>query len=283
MRILKWLNISRQKGNERDPSIVIEVKEVHRSFGDGSKTVHVLQGLNLTVRSGEIIGLYGPSGSGKTTLLNLIGALDRPDSGSIEIDGKNIVKMRDGARTRLRRTKIGFIFQSSTLLATYTAAENIDLALRLPGLNYFQRRKRTKSALAAVGLGAWANHMPEEMSGGQRQRIAIARALAMQPAIILADEPTSGLDTRMSRRMMLLFRGIAEAQRTTFLVVSHDPVVIDYVDSAYDLHDGMLIQRDPAGVGKAVSSPEGVQPDETRNDDPAVVDPAPHSSLQPGT
>ncbi len=234
---------------------VIRVVGVHRTFGSGDKAVHVLRGLDLNVREGELIALYGPSGSGKTTLLNLIGALDRPNDGLIEVTGKNIVKMRDGGRTRLRRKKIGFIFQSNTLLATYTAQENIDLALRLPGLHVFERRRRTKSALEAVGLMAWATHMPEEMSGGQRQRVAIARALALRPQIVLADEPTSGLDTRTSRRVLGLFRGIAEAQKTAFLIVSHDPIVIEYVDTAYDLHDGKLIRRAAHEVGAAVKPP----------------------------
>lgn len=245
---------------EAEQQPIIRIENVHRGFGTGDKRVHVLRGLDLEAYPGEIIALYGPSGSGKTTLLNLIGALDRPDEGIIEVEGRDIVRMREGRRTKLRRTKIGFIFQSSTLITTYTALENIDLVLRLPGLNYFKRRERARAALNAVGLGAWASHMPEEMSGGQRQRVAIARALALRPMIVLADEPTSGLDTRTSRRMMGLFRGIAKSQKTTFLVVSHDPVVIDYVDTAYDLHDGVLIRRRTHDVGQAIKpATEGVE------------------------
>ena len=241
--------------NKYDPDTdwVIEVEGLHRSFGDGSRAVHVLRGLDLTVRAGEIIALYGPSGSGKTTLLNLVGALDRPTQGKITLMKRDIVRMRDGKRTKLRRKNIGFIFQSNTLFSTYTAVENIDLALRLPGLSYFNRRKRARTALDAVGLTAWSGHVPEEMSGGQRQRVAIARALALQPNIILADEPTSGLDTRTSRRIMSLFRAIAEAQKTTFLVVSHDPIVIEYVDTAYDLVSGRLEQREVSTVGQALT------------------------------
>jgi ABC-type lipoprotein export system ATPase subunit len=151
--------------------------------------------------------------------------------------------MSERARARLRRREIGFIFQSYTLMPTYTAVENIDLALRLPGLGYFERRKRAKTALAAVGLTAWSSHVPDELSGGQRQRVAVARALALRPALILADEPTSGLDTPTARRVLTLFRGIAEAQGTTFLIVSHDPMIVEYVDAAYDLHDGKLKPR----------------------------------------
>ncbi|GAB4517604.1 MAG: ABC transporter ATP-binding protein [Anaerolineae bacterium] len=242
----------RRKNKQQDDTPRVEVEGVERAFGSGDRMVRVLRGLDLTVMPGQLVALYGPSGSGKTTLLNLIGALDRPTAGVIEVNGRNIVKMRDGARTRLRRRKIGFIFQSNTLITTYTAMENIDLALRLPGLGFLERRRRAKSALEAVGLAAWSSHMPEEMSGGQRQRVAIARALATRPELVLADEPTSGLDTKTSRRILSLFRGIAESQKTTFLIVSHDPIVIEYVDAAYDLHDGKLVRRISDEVGSAV-------------------------------
>lgn len=223
--------------------VAVLVEGVERIFGEGERAVSVLRGLDLCVRAGERIALYGPSGSGKTTLLNLIGALDRPNAGRIEVLGKDIVRMHDGARAKLRRRHIGFIFQSYTLMPTYTALENIDIALRLPGLFFWERRKRARAALESVGLSAWANHVPDELSGGQQQRVAIARALALRPAIILADEPTSGLDTRTARRILSLFRHIAETQGTTFLIVSHDPMVVEYVDRAYDLHDGRLKPR----------------------------------------
>jgi ABC-type lipoprotein export system ATPase subunit len=219
---------------------MISVRSVERTFGSGEMAVRVLRGLDLDVAAGQLVALYGPSGSGKTTLLNLIGALDRPTGGSILFDGKDIAKMRDGGRARLRRQQIGFIFQSYALIPTYTAVENIDLALRLPRLGFFERRKRAYAALDAVGLRAWASHVPDELSGGQRQRVAIARALALRPKLILADEPTSALDTRTARRVLSLFRGIAAAQRTTFVIVSHDPMVAELVDNAYDLQDGKL-------------------------------------------
>ena len=223
---------------------VINVEQVKRSFG----TVDVLRGVDLTVQSGEMIALYGPSGSGKTTLLNLIGMLDRPTGGDILLQGLNILKMREGKRTKLRRKRIGFIFQNYTLMPTYTAAENIDLALRLPGMGFFERRRRSKTALEAVGLSAWADHLPDQLSGGQRQRVAIARALALHPPLILADEPTSGLDTRTAKRVMSLFHGIAKQQGTAFIIVSHDPVVTEFVDSAYDLIDGQVhLRKDKQG------------------------------------
>ncbi len=225
--------------------VSVRCEAVERSFGAGERLVRVLRGLDLTVRAGELVALYGPSGSGKTTLLNIVGVLDRPNGGGVEVLGSDVLRLGERGRARMRRREIGFIFQSSTLLGTYTAMENIDLALRLPGLGFFERRKRARAALEAVGLSAWANHVPEELSGGQRQRVAIARALALRPRLLLADEPTSGLDTRTTRRIMALFRGIAEAQQTTFLIVSHDPMIVDFVDRAYDLVDGRLSPRLP--------------------------------------
>lgn len=243
--------------------VVVKVEKVERSFGQGDQVVRILRGLDLTVSAGQLIALYGPSGSGKTTLLNLIGALDRPNAGRVEVCGQDITRMRNRARTRIRRRTIGFIFQSGTLIPTYTAAENIDLALRIPGISYFERRRRVKAALEAVGLSAWSNHMPDELSGGQRQRISIARALALRSPVVLADEPTNGLDTRTARRVLALFRGIAEAQQTTFLIVSHDPMIVEFVDAVYDLHEGRLSPRvlSPAAAHPAAPAVQGVLAD----------------------
>lgn len=237
--------------------IAVEVQDLERSFGSGETTVRVLRKLSLTVPKGQLVALYGPSGSGKTTLLNLIGALDRPNAGSIKVYGENILRMSERARARMRRRQIGFIFQSYALLPTYTAFENIDLALRLQGHGFFQRRKRVWGALEAVGLSAWANHVPDELSGGQRQRVAIARALAMRPSLMLADEPTGGLDTRTAQRILSLFSGIAHGQGTTFLIVSHDPLVAEHVDTAYDLHDGQLLPHRLELPALEAHAPEG--------------------------
>ncbi|MCC7209253.1 MAG: ABC transporter ATP-binding protein [Anaerolineae bacterium] len=219
--------------------LCIRARGVERRFG----SLHVLRGVDLDVHIGEMVGLYGPSGSGKTTLINLIGALDRPNAGRIEVLGQDIAALSDRRRVQKRRREIGFIFQSATLLPTYSAAENIDLALRLTRLGFFERRRRVRAALAAMGLSAWADHMPEELSGGQRQRVTIARALAMQPRLILADEPTSGIDSATSKRVLALFRGVAAAEDTTFVIVSHDPMVLKFVDTVYDLEDGKVIER----------------------------------------
>jgi putative ABC transport system ATP-binding protein len=226
--------------------LCIRVRGIEQSFG----SLHVLRGIDMDVHVGELVALYGPSGSGKTTLLNLIGALTRPDTGSIEVMGQDILRMSERQRGKLRRKQIGFMFQSATLLPTYSAVENIDLALRLPGLRFFERRRRAKAALAAVGLSAWAEHMPEELSGGQQQRITIARALALQSRMVLADEPTNGIDTATTQRILSLFRGMAAAEDTTFMIVSHDPMVVDYVDTVYDLSDGKVTRRAPAAVSE---------------------------------
>ncbi len=219
---------------------VVKMTDIQQSFGSH----HVLNGINLEVEAGHIIALFGPSGSGKTTLLNLIGTLLKPTSGQIEVLGHNILKMSDRRKTKLRRQQLGFIFQSTTLLPTYSAAENIDVALRLRGLGYFERRKRIRSVLSQVGLTDWAGHVPAELSGGQQQRIAIARVLAAKPALILADEPTNGLDTRTTRQIMTLFQEIAHEQDTTFLMVSHDPMITHFVDYAYDLENGLIQERE---------------------------------------
>jgi putative ABC transport system ATP-binding protein len=251
----------RKKKEEAYEGMVVQTEGVVRSFGQGERAVHVLRGVDLDVTAGELVALYGPSGSGKTTLLNLIGGLDRPNDGTIFIRGKDLNRMGERARSRLRRREIGFIFQNNTLLPTYTAMENVDLALRLPGYGLFERRKRARAAIEVVGLSAWASHVPDELSGGQRQRVAIARALALRPALILADEPTSGLDTRTARRVLGLFRGIAKAQGTAFIVVSHDPVVEEFVDTAYDLLDGQVVRRPQADDERPIA--DDIQDEDT--------------------
>lgn len=226
-----------------DAPVHVQLEAVERTFGDGERATRVLSRLDLTVRVGERVALYGPSGSGKTTLLNLIGALDRPTSGRIRLCGQDIVKMNEQQRANLRRTQIGFVFQSHTLIPTYSAIENVELALRLSGFGFLERGRLARAALESVGLMAWSEHLPDELSGGQRQRVAVARALASKPPLVLADEPTSGLDTGTARRVLTLFERVALTQHTTFVIVSHDPMVASYVDTAYDLHDGQLFLR----------------------------------------
>ena len=223
---------------------LVSVEDVTRSFGSGKALVNVLQGIDLSVNAGELVALFGPSGSGKTTLLNLIGALDTPSGGTVYFRDTDVNHLSEGRKAKLRRHNFGFIFQNYTLVPTYTALENIDLVLRLPGLHIFERRRRARAALEAVGLTAWSDHLPGQLSGGQQQRIAIARALALHPAVVLADEPTSGLDTRTAHRILRLLRSIAAAQGTAFLIVSHDLTVRTYVDRAFELQNGHLVAQD---------------------------------------
>lgn len=233
----------RRKKTDDQNKYLVECIGVEKTYQSGAGPVRVLKGIDLDVEPGQLIGLYGPSGSGKTTLLNLIGALDTPTAGQLNVCGKDLLRLSERGRANLRRTQIGFIFQAYALLPTYTAFENVDLVLRLPHLGLRERKKRALAALEAVGLSAWANHVPDEMSGGQRQRIAIARALALRPRLLLADEPTAGLDTRTTERILMLFKSFAEHQGTTFVIVSHDPLVAEYVDIGYDLQDGKLVRR----------------------------------------
>ena len=234
-------------------TLAVTCVDVQRIYRSGETELRVLRGLNLTIEKGTLVALYGPSGSGKTTLLNLIGTLDTPTAGAINVLGEDIVRMNDNARARLRRQKIGFVFQSYALLPTHTALENIDLTLRLPGLSHRERQRRAHAALEAVGLSAWANHVPDELSGGQRQRVAIARAMALRPQLMLADEPTSGLDMRTAQRILALFRETAQEEGTTYVIVSHDPMVAEQVDMAYDLQDGQLVPHhiEPLAVSGA--------------------------------
>ena len=201
---------------------VVKCINVGRSYRTGETEVQVLRGLNLEIKKGTLVALYGPSGSGKTTLLNLIGTLDVPTAGTVQVLGEDIAQLSEGARAKLRRQKIGFVFQSYALLPTHTALENIDLTLRLPGLSYRERQHRAQEALEVVGLSAWANHVPDEMSGGQRQRIAIARAIALQPQLMLADEPTSGLDTITSKGINELIVEIQKKFKTSSIIITHD-------------------------------------------------------------
>ncbi|MBN1963919.1 MAG: ABC transporter ATP-binding protein [Anaerolineae bacterium] len=247
---MKWRFAKRSAASAPD-GLCIRASDVERSYG----ALRVLRGVDLTVRVGEIVALYGPSGSGKTTLLNLIGALDRPQAGCIDILNRDVIAMNDDQRARLRRMQIAFLFQGATLLPTYSALENVDLVLRLPGLGYRERKRRAESALQAVGLTAWADHLPEELSGGQQQRVAIARALALRAPLVLADEPTSGLDTTTVRRILALLRAIAASQHMTFVMATHDPVLVDFADTVYDLVDGKLVQRERAATPAPATAP----------------------------
>jgi ABC-type lipoprotein export system ATPase subunit len=217
------------------------VQGATRAYGSGASQVLALRGIDLTVAEGSFIALKGRSGSGKTTLLNMIGGLDKPTTGEVSLFGKPLSKLSDRQLTRVRRDMLGFIFQSFALLPILSAAENVDLPLRMKGITSSrERRERVMNALALVGLGKWADHRPYEMSGGQQQRVAIARALAANPRLIIADEPTGELDSGTGRDLLTLMRKIIDQQKVTIVMATHDPAVDEFVDIVYNLQDGKL-------------------------------------------
>jgi ABC-type lipoprotein export system ATPase subunit len=221
---------------------VIETRELWRVYpsrtnGDG---VPALRGVNLSVAPGTFVALKGRSGSGKTTLLNCLAGLDRPTSGEVRVLGHDLVNMSDQQLTLWRRERIGLVFQSFGLLPTLSAYENIELLLRIKGDDYQARHQRALECLDIVGLRRWRDHRPYEMSGGQQQRVAIARALANHAGLILADEPTGELDSKTTRELLTFFRELVETRHITMLMVSHDPLVDQYVHEVLTLKDGVL-------------------------------------------
>jgi len=195
----------------------------------------------MTLRKSEFVAVMGPSGSGKTTLLNLIGALDRPTSGKILIDGRDMTHMSEGELTRLRRDKIGFIFQFYNLIPVLTAFENVELPMLIAGARKRERQGRSLKLLQMVGLSQRADFRPEELSGGEQQRVAIARSIANRPSVILADEPTGDLDTKTGGDVMGALRTMSKTEGVTVVVVTHDPVVAEMTDRILLMRDGMIV------------------------------------------
>lgn len=220
---------------------VVRTENLCRIYRMGARRIAALQGVDLALRAGTLAVVRGRSGSGKTTLLNCIAGLDRPTSGQVWVDGREIGSLSPRQLVSLRRHVIGFVFQSQALMPTYSAVENVDLALRLAGVSRLRRGRRAQQLLARVGLEKWMHHRPYELSGGQQQRVSIARALAAEPALILADEPTGELDTATGQQILQLLRRVALEQGAAVLVASHDPAVTVVADSIYHLQDGRLI------------------------------------------
>lgn len=225
-------------------SPLVRVEAVTRVYRIGAQEVHALRGVDLSVARGKLVALRGRSGSGKTTLLNIIGGLDRPTSGEVSFDGQSLAGLSGRELTRLRRHRIGFIFQSFALLPTYSAFENVELLLRIAGVKRQERIQRARDGLRLVGLGRWIDHRPDEMSGGQQQRVAIARALATHADLILADEPTGELDTTTGRQIFALLRRVVEVEGITVLTATHDLLIDEYADLVYELQDGRIKSPD---------------------------------------
>jgi putative ABC transport system ATP-binding protein len=221
---------------------MIETRGLGREFSVGDSVVHALQDVDLRVGRGEIVAVRGRSGSGKTTLLSLIGGLDRPTTGQAFVDGASVGDMGPDALVDLRRRKIGFIFQAFGLLAILSAAENVEVPLRLVGADRREREDRVAVLLELVGLGDRAKHRPHELSGGEQQRVAIARALANRPDVLLADEPTGQLDSHTGRSIMGLLRAVVRSEGVTALIATHDPMLIDLADRVVLLRDGRIVE-----------------------------------------
>ncbi|MCI8643333.1 MAG: ABC transporter ATP-binding protein [Lachnospiraceae bacterium] len=219
---------------------MIETKKVCRAFPvSGEEPFMALKDVSVKIPEKSLTILRGKSGSGKTTLLNIIGALDAPTSGEVFFGGRNITGLSDKERERLRRQKIGFVFQSVSLIPMMTVYENVEFALRLS--NYKgDRKKRVEECLHLVGLGKRAQHMPQELSGGEQQRVAIARAIAHAPQVLFADEPTAELDTATSLAVIKLFKDLVEKQGVTIVMTTHDMSLMDAGDMVYTLTDGSV-------------------------------------------
>ena len=229
---------------------VISIKGITKTYINGKLKVPVLHGIDLSIREGEFTSIMGPSGSGKSTFMNILGALDRPTSGSYKLDGKEVANLSDDELAYVRNKKIGFVFQSFNLLTKLTAKENVALPMVYAGVDKKTRNERAEELLKAVGLGERMDHLPSEMSGGQRQRVAIARALANDPAIIMADEPTGNLDSKSTVEVMDIFMNLYKQGRTIILV-THEPEIATYASRNVVLKDGLIVEdkQNPHMVG----------------------------------
>ncbi|MGC4896507.1 ABC transporter ATP-binding protein [Micromonospora sp. DT31] len=223
---------------------VVRVRGVSRTFGHGEHAVHAVRDVSFTARRGELVAVRGRSGAGKTTLLNLIGGLDRPDAGRIEVAGHDVTAAGEAELLALRRGTVGFVFQTFGLVPILSAAENVGVPLRLAKVPAGEREQRVAVLLELVGLGGHAAQRPYELSGGQQQRVAVARALANEPDLLIADEPTGQLDSETGRSIMDLLRAVVHARGMTALVATHDPALIEMADRSLTLRDGRLAAED---------------------------------------
>jgi putative ABC transport system ATP-binding protein len=219
---------------------IVELQYVTKRYVQGTVEVMALRGLNLTIEAGEFATLVGPSGSGKSTALNLIGALDRPTSGSVRVEGRNLAELSARELSRMRRDRIGFVFQAYNLMPVLTAYENAEIVLALQGVDPAERRERVMKLLADVGLQGLENRRPDELSGGQQQRGAIARAIAADPAIVLADEPTANVDSETADSLLALMEQLNQDHGATFLFSTHDPKVMDRARRIIRIVDGRV-------------------------------------------
>jgi putative ABC transport system ATP-binding protein len=223
-----------------DARAIVRIRDLVKEYRRGSVAVRVLDGLSLDIAQGDFVALMGPSGSGKSTLLNLIGGLDRPTSGSLEVDGLHIDQLTEGSLGRWRADHVGFVFQMYNLLPVLTAERNVELPLLLTSLDREQRRKRVAAALQLVGLSDRARHRPRELSGGQEQRVGIARAIVTDPTLLLCDEPTGDLDRKSGDEILTLLEALNDEYGKTIIMVTHDPHAAERAHRVIHLDKGLL-------------------------------------------
>lgn len=223
-------------------SILMSTREIDREFRSGSERIQALKQVNVEVEQAALTILRGRSGSGKTTLMNIMGALDRPTSGQVLFDGRDIAHLSEAKRDAFRRRNVGFVFQSVALIAQMSAYENVEFGMRIAGVPAKARRKRAEECLERVGLQKRMNHRPQELSGGEQQRVAIARAIAHQPRVVFADEPTAELDSRMGLKVVGLFKELIASEGITVLMTTHDPNMMELGDHVFTLADGQVVE-----------------------------------------
>lgn len=232
---------------------MIDIQELHKSYKTGKNYLHVLKGINLDVKEGELVSIMGSSGSGKSTLLNILGMLDEADKGSYTLDGVPIKNLDEKKAATYRNKFLGFVFQSFNLISYKSAQDNVSMPLYYQGLKRKERHERSMSYLEKVGLADWADHRPNMLSGGQKQRVAIARALASDPKVLLADEPTGALDTKTSYEVMDLIQQINEEGKT-ILVVTHEKDIANMTKRIVNLKDGVIIDDSKIEQVKALEN-----------------------------
>jgi putative ABC transport system ATP-binding protein len=230
---------------------LVELESVSKEYRNGAARVHALTEVTLSLPHRELIVVHGRSGSGKTTFLNMIGGLDRPSSGRITVDGAEVSSLPEEALVDYRRETVGFVFQSFGLIPILTAAENVEVPLRLRRLEPAARAERVHDLLRLVDLSDRANHRPQELSGGEQQRVAIARALANEPRLLIADEPTAQLDSQRGRTIMSVMRKLVDERGVSVIVATHDPLLIGMGDQVIQLRDGAVVPREDEVVPAA--------------------------------
>jgi putative ABC transport system ATP-binding protein len=222
---------------------IVNLQEVTKDYGQGQALTHALRGVNLVIEPGEFTAMAGPSGSGKSTLLNIMGGLDRPTSGRVEVDGREISNLSNTELGLLRRNRLGFIFQSYNLIPVLTALENAEYVLMLQGIPTTERRARVREVLAEVGLEGLENRFPRQLSGGQQQRVAIARAIVSEPALVLADEPTANVDSKTGTALLDLMHRLNEEKGVTFFFSTHEEAVMKRARRLLQLEDGVILNN----------------------------------------